>query len=121
LQKQLVGIHYRHQVAKGSAIMTEMGLIQDQPTGADATSGSYFLLDSLIFLQRGYYLTATVERYNKKFAPSVPEMWKWAAGFLIFSAPRFEIRARAANTRQFSNKGADADQWALESHIHVSL
>jgi hypothetical protein len=121
LQKQMAAIHYRHQVVIGSAILTELGVIQDQPAGAEATMGSYFLLNSFVLLQRGFNFTATVERYNKKFDPAVPEQWKWAAGFLVFPAPRFEIRAEAVNMRQFSSKGAVDDQWALEAQIHVSL
>lgn len=121
LKKQMTSVHYRHQLAQGSSLMTEMGLIQDQLTGQEQTTGSYFFLESLILLTRGVNFKATVERYNQKFDPAVPDQWKWSAGFLIFPAPRFEWRFEAVNARQFSNKGAYDDQWALESQIHVSL
>lgn len=121
LAKKMTSVHYRQQIVHGSSVMAELGLIQDQPTSAETTTGSYFFLESLILLTRGYNFKATIERYNQKFDPAVPDQWKWSAGFLIFPMPRFEWRFEAVNSRQFSNKGAYDDQWALETQIHVSL
>jgi len=121
LKKQMTSIHYRFKLAEGSSLMAEAGLVQDQLKGLDQTTGSYFFLESLILLTRGYNFKATIERYNQKFDPAVPDQWKWSAGFLIFPAPRLEWRFEAVNSRQFSSRGAYDDNWALESQIHVSL
>lgn len=121
LEKQLAAVHYRQQVSKGSALLFEWGLIDDKAPSTDHKRGSYNLFETLVSLARGYNLKATVERYNREFNSTQPEQWKWSAGFLVFPAPRFELRAEVVNERYFSSQQAQDDVWALEGQIHVSL
>lgn len=123
LKKDLLAVHYRQGLSKGSAIMFEYGLIADQPTAAGTSKsvGSYNLIQSLISLSRGYNLKTTIERYNHEFKASSPDIWKWSTGLLFFPAPRLEFRAEVVNGRSFSNQQAPDDTWALQGQIHVSL
>ena len=121
LKKDMVALHYRQALSKGSAVMFEYGLIQDQATGSDKTTGSYNLVQALVLLTRGYNLKATIERYNQEFKGSSPDQWRWAVGFLTFPMPRLEMRLDFVNQRQFSTNQADDDSWAVEGQIHVSL
>jgi hypothetical protein len=121
LKKQMAAVHYRQQIAKGSALMAEWGLIQDQVPSASQSIGSYSLLQGLVSLSRGYNLKTTIERYNQTFSPNSPDQWKWSFGFLMFPLPRFEFRAEVVNFRQFTSQGSSDDSWALEGQVHVSL
>jgi hypothetical protein len=122
LKKEMAAIHYRQAVAKGSALMFEWGLIQNQPSSTDAkTTGSYNLLQALISLTRGYNLKATVERYNPEFKSSSPDQWKWSAGLLMFPLPRVEIRTDITTERQLSSETSNSDSWEIMEQIHVSL
>ena len=101
--------------------MLEYGLIQDQATGSNKTTGSYNLVQALVLLTRGYNLKATIERYNQEFKGTSPDQWRWTIGLLTFPMPRFEMRLDMVNQRQFSTTQADDDIWALQGQIHVSL
>lgn len=121
LKKDLAAIHYRQALSKGSSLMFEYGFIQDEPTGFAKTNGSYNLLEGMVLLTRGYNFKVNIERYNKEFKASEPDTWKWAAGLLMFPAPRLELRAEIINMRSFSNQRAPDDSWAAQGQIHVSL
>ena len=121
IKKDMVAIHYRQGLSKGSALMLEYGLIQDQATGSNKTTGSYNLVQALVLLTRGYNLKATIERYNQEFKGTSPDQWRWTIGLLTFPMPRFEMRLDMVNQRQFSTTQADDDIWALQGQIHVSL
>ena len=121
LKKDMAALHYRQQIFKGSSLMFEYGFIQDSPDGAEKTMGSYNLLEAQVLLTRGYFWKTTVERYNQEFKSSVPDSWHWSTGFLMFPAPRVELRAEFLNARQFSNLRASDDSWTFLGQVHVSL
>ncbi len=121
LEKNMAAVHYRQAVAQGSAVMAEYGLIQDDLQGVAKTRGSYNLLQSLISLTRGYNLKTTIERYNKDFKPSEPDIWRWSVGVLAFPLPRLELRGEIVNGRAFSDQAVSDDVWYLQGQIHVSL
>lgn len=122
LQKNLVAVHYRHGLSKGSSFLFEYGLINDKAAGTGVmTKGSYNLLETLIQISRGYHFKANIERYNREFKPSEPDVWKWSLGVLAFPMPRVELRAELINGRQFSSQRAADDTWAAQGQIHVSL
>lgn len=120
LQKDLVAIHFRQGLSKGSAFMTELGLLR-KPSVGDQTTGSYGLLQTLLELSRGYNLTTTVEHYNQEFKSSSPDFWKVSAGILAFPLPRLELRASIVNEREISRQRSQDDSWEVQGQIHVSL
>jgi hypothetical protein len=126
LKKNQYAIHYRQALSKGSALWFEYGFIQDQTKSFDGTwapvqSGSYNALHTLINLTRGYNLRTSVERYNREFKASAPDIWKWNLGLLAFPAPRFEFRGDLINKRSFSSSAVSDDSWEMQGLIHVSL
>lgn len=123
LKRTMYALHYRQAVSKGSAVMFEYGIIQNEdPTpGSHKEIGSYNLVEALFLLNRGYNLQAIVERYNSEFKPEKADNWKYSLGFLMFPLPRLELRANIINSRAFSNQRADDDNWAMQGQVHVSL
>lgn len=121
LRKELGAIHYRQGLTKGSALLFELGLIQDTPEGGDRAAGSYGMLQSMLEMSRGYNLTTTIEHYNKEFKSSSPDLWRVGAGILAFPLPRLEIRAGFFNERQLSRMSSQDDSWEVQGQIHVSL
>ncbi|HWU44121.1 MAG TPA: hypothetical protein VN132_11805 [Bdellovibrio sp.] len=121
LKKNLAAIHYRQALSKGSAVMAEWGLIQDEPTGSDKAVGSYGLLQSMLEFTRGYNVTTTIEHYNREFKSSSGDNWKWSLGLLMFPAPRFELRLAVVNERQISATESQDDLWSIQGQLHVSL
>jgi hypothetical protein len=124
--KQMAALHYKQGIAKGSSLLAEYGLIQDlasQNPSQQTTTGSYAFLETWVPITRGYNWTLTAERYNQQFNPSVPDQWRWIAGFLMFPAPRFEFRTDLVQSRKFQSQGSTdlSDQWSLWEQIHVSL
>ena len=121
IEKNMAAVHYRQAISPGSAIMAEYGLIQDDLQGVSKTRGSYNLIQSLISLTRGYNLKTTIERYNRDFKPSEPDIWRWSFGLMAFPLPRLELRGEIVNGRLFSDQAVSDDNWFLQGQIHVSL
>jgi hypothetical protein len=125
LKKNMAAIHYRQQVSKGTSFLFEYGFIQNtsySPSAPpDQETGSYAFAESQVLLTRGYFWKTNVERYNQAFKGDVPDQWRWSTGFLVFPAPRFELRAELMNSREFVNTSAQDDNWAFVGQVHVSL
>jgi hypothetical protein len=121
LTKQMAAVHYRQQIFKGSALLAEYGLIQDQDNSGNTYVGSYNLVQALVGIVRGYNLKLSLERYNKEFHETVPENWRYSFGFVVFPAPRFEFRLEAINERAVSSQLSSQDSWVIEGQVHVSL
>jgi len=119
--KNMAEIHYKQAVSKGSSLLAEYGLIQDQFQGKSNNTGSYNLLELMINVKRGYNLVFSNERYSQLFNPTSPDQWRWMAGVLMWPIPRVEIRFDGINGRNLSTSGAPADSWFLEGQVHVSL
>lgn len=117
----LYAIGYRMGMAKGSSIMTEFGVRQLSPLTGNAKTGSWGMLKGTALLTRGYLFQVTTERYNEEFKPSASDYWRWNLGFLMFPAPRIEIRTDLLSRRELRETGGFDDTWALQGQIHVSL
>ena len=94
----LFAISYRMGMSKGSSLMTEFGVRQSSPQTATGNSktGSWGMIKGTALLARGYHFQMTTERYNDEFKPSASDLWRWNMGFLMFPAPRLEVRAGSA-------------------------
>jgi hypothetical protein len=120
-KKDMAAVHYRQGLPKGSSILFEYGMIQDELTGSAATRGSYNLLQGSILLTRGYNLKTTIERYNRDTKPSEPDIWKYAVGIWAFPLPRVEFRAEVVNGRSFSDGAVNDDTWTFQGFLNVAL
>lgn len=120
-KKSIYAIHYRQGLSKGSAMLFEYGLLNDEVTGSTENKGSYNMLQSIILLTRGYNLRTEIERYNRDFKATEPDVWRWSIGLQAFPLPRLELRADVINGRSFSNGPVNDDDWTFQGLMHVSL
>jgi hypothetical protein len=120
-KKNMYGVHYRQGLSKGSGLLFEYGLIQDEQAGSETLRGSYNFLQTMILMTRGYNFRTQIERYNQDFKASQPDIWRWSVGILAFPMPRFEYRLDFINGRSFSNGAVPDDDWSFLGQIHVSL
>lgn len=120
-QKNMAAIHYRQGLSKGSALQFEYGYIEDENTGLQQTKGSYNLLQTVVNIRQGYNLKFGIERYNREFKPSEPDLWRYSLGIWAFPLQRLEIRAEAINGRSFSDAPVNNDDWTFQGLVNVSL
>jgi hypothetical protein len=113
--------HSKLGFGKGNSFLTEVGLIQNKPTTGSAETGGYALAQSLASLSRGYNFLSQIEYYNQTMSTKSADQYKWSLGFLVFPAPKFEIRASMVNGRTIDDGGTTDDQWSLQWQVHASL
>jgi len=115
-------IHYKQQISKGSSLLAEYGIIQDDAPGSSAQVGSYNMTELQFNIRRGYNFVMNAERYAAIFNPNTGDKWIWSAGLLAWPIPRVELRTDLANQRNLSTSVLQTqDAWVLEGQIGVSL
>jgi hypothetical protein len=123
-KKTLMALSYRQGLSKGTSLMAETGLIQNETTTGSitkSTNGSYAYLSSMVFLKQGYNLHTSFERYTQDVDPTTPENWKIDFGLWMFPAMRYEVRFDAVHIRSNSQNSVPDDQWSLLGQLHVYL
>lgn len=117
-----LGVHYKQGFGEGTSLIGEFGLLENTGLGTDTTKrlGSYFFSQSLIRLIRGYHLMMQFEHYNEEFKAESPDLYRWAAGFLVYPLPRLEARVMIQNQRGISQLDFVDDTWNLQGQVHVS-
>ncbi len=112
----------RMGLSKGSSLLAEVGVKQrkDLSSSADAVTGSYAWLESLINIRRGYNVLTIFEHSKANINESSAESMRLSAGFLMFPLPRIELRAMATNAKTYSENQGHPDAWALQGQVHVS-
>lgn len=114
-------VHSKLGFGTGNSLLAELGVIQNKPKSSDAVTGNYILLENLARIVRGYHFLSQLEYYNATMSSKSPDQLKWGFGFLIFPAPRFEVRTQLVNGRTMSDGGVSSDQWSMQGQLHVSL
>lgn len=118
-----VGLHSRNGLGYGSAILFELGLINDDPTasGVEALHGYYAYSEVIQRLTRGYHLFIQGQAFKDNMVSGRSDILKAGAGLLIFPMARTEMRIEFENTRQFSTAEVQMDTWAMLYQLHLSL
>lgn len=122
LKSNLIGAEFRSRITEGSAVMAEVGLIEDRlKTATKSSIGHYGLVNSYIKMTRGYHLNLGIEKYQQEFSSQSPDLWQWTLGVMAFPAPRLETRFDIINKRFLVPTSSSDDDWSLRGQIHVSL
>lgn len=116
-----VAAHSKYGFSKGNSLLSEIGMIQNSPTGAASATGLYAMLESLSLIDRGMHFLSQFEFYNETMSTKTPDKTKWSLGLLMFPAPRFELRATAVNGRSISDTSVANDSWSAQVQLHVVL
>jgi len=120
LSYKMAEVHSKWGYGKGQSFLSELGYIGKTATG-HKTDGAYVMLENLSLLKRGYNLLSQVEYYNETMTKSSPDLLKWSFGFLMFPAPRVELRAGVVNERSMTETGVKPDHWSIQGQAHLSL
>lgn len=114
-------VHSKFGFGKGNSLLAELGIIQNKPKNGDTTTSDYLLIESLARISRGYHFLSQIEYYNATMSSKSPDQMRWSLGFLMFPAPRFEVRTQLVNGRSMTDSGVSKDQWSMQGQLHVSL
>lgn len=116
------GVHSKYGLGHGSALLFEMGLIQDSPERGDSTKGYYLYSEAMQKIVRGYHAFVAGQAFKRDFSTSTADTIKFGTGLLAFPMARLEARIEVENTRQLVNSGpVPKDTWALLAQLHVAL
>lgn len=113
--------HSKLGFGQGHSFLSEIGYIDDKPKYGDWKKGGYVFVEGLALLAQGYNFLSQVEFYNQTLSTKSPDQFKWTFGFLMFPAPRFELRTTLVNQRIQSDTGISNDLWQLQLQTHMSL
>lgn len=117
------GAHTRLGLAKGSALLAELGFYENKNRGdaaPPAVTGIYSNLETLISLRRGYNLTTVLQYTRADAAVGDPERVSMGIGAMLFPLPRSEFRVSAINGKSFDQGAGAAESWQLQSQFHLS-
>ena len=119
-ERQAVALHSRWGITTGSSLMAEYGVVQNK-VKATATSqtGGYGFLESMVLLQRGYFLKTNFQVSNSEYKPDSPNNWRVSVGAVTFPLPRIEARTDLVHNRVISTKDGSPDTWSLQGQIHA--
>lgn len=116
-------LHSKSGLGYGSAVLAEVGLIQDAPkNGTPVKNGYYVYSEALQRLERGYHLFIAGQLYKDAMLAKRPDAFKGGFGLLMFPMQRLELRLEMENAMQLSQSAnVPKDSWALMGQIHLSL
>ncbi|MBK7961927.1 MAG: hypothetical protein IPK04_12465 [Bdellovibrionales bacterium] len=114
-------IHSKYGFSKGNSLLAEAGMIKNAPKSGTATSGLYGLLETMSLIERGIHFLSQFEYYNETASTKSPDRTRWSLGFLMFPAPRWEVRANVVNGRSISDGAVTNDQWSAQFQLHLSI
>lgn len=121
-KNQRIGIHSKYGLGHGSALLFEVGLIDDTPKSGVGTKGYYLYAEAMQKIVRGYHVFVTGQAYKNDMTSAGQDILRTGAGILAFPMARFEVRIEVENQRAITNSPVIAkDTWSLLGQLHVSL
>lgn len=122
VRNQRLGLHAKYGLGMGSALLFEVGLIDDTPEVGTARQGYYLYSEAIQKVVRGYHIFVTGQAYKDDMSGARPDNMKIGAGLLAFPLQRWECRLEVENTRQInSSQQVPKDVWAILAQLHISL
>jgi len=119
--RRLAG-HVRRGFGFGSAVLLEMGLIQDVPKSAANRLGYYVFSEAMQRVVRGYHLFISGQAYKDQLRADRADALKASLGLLAFPMQRLEFRVEVENTRQLKNSNeVNEEGWAMLGQVHIAL
>jgi hypothetical protein len=125
-EKTYISMHGEYGLGHGSSVIGEYGRTTDTVvSGANETSGSYFLIQGTLRPWRGFYVYQTFE-YIKPDSQSENYTMRIGPGIQWFVNQGLEYRIDLLNKRSlsFPEQGSSTsfkDDWELLSQVHIWL
>lgn len=116
------GVFSRYGFGYGSALLGEIGMLQDKPKNGEAKNGYYIYSEATQRLVRGWHVFVTAQMFKDRMEGNRPDNLRLGAGFLVWPAQRIEWRMELENGRQFTdNTEVQRESWLVLSQLHLSL
>lgn len=116
------GLHSKTGLGHGSALLFELGLIDDAPMAGESRMGYYLYSEAMQRIYRGYHFFITGQVYKDRLEGGRAENLVAGFGVLAFPMQRFEFRLEAESLRQMNNSPAvTKDGWKAMAQLHISL
>ncbi|NJL24556.1 MAG: hypothetical protein HC902_04895 [Calothrix sp. SM1_5_4] len=117
-----MAVHSRSGLGHGSAILFELGLIENAPKSGTSSRGYYMFSEAIQRVARGYHAFASGQMYKDRLESGRPDILKASFGVLAFPMQRVEFRFEMENQRSFTDSSSvSRDGWAVMSQVHLSL
>ncbi len=117
-----VGTFARYGFGYGSALMGEVGILQDKPKNGEAKNGYYLFSEATQRIVRGFHVFFVAQLFKDRMEGNRPDNFRTGAGILVWPAQRFEWRLEVENGRQFTdNTEVQRESWLVLSQLHLSL
>jgi len=120
---QRLGVFTRYGFGYGSALLAEVGFIEDSPkTDFEFKRGYYLYTEAIQRLTRGYHFFVVGQAYKDRLETGRQNNVKMGAGFLMFPMARVELRVEVENSRGISDfPEVQQDVWAMLTQLHLSF
>lgn len=122
LENRRVGVLTRYGAGGGTALMAELGLLEDAQTDGGTKTSYYLYSEVMNRLLRGYHSFFTLQLYKSALTSRQPTILKSTLGLLAFPMSRVEVRVDLENSRYLTHSPqVPRDTWALLGQLHLSL
>lgn len=119
---QRLAFHSRYGFGHGSALLFELGTINNVPKTGESSLGYYMYSEAIQRVVRGYHLFLQGQAYKDKMEGGRADQLKLGFGLLAFPMQRLEFRVEAETLRQLNNSPAvTRDGWTAMAQVHLSL
>ncbi|MGE0632223.1 MAG: hypothetical protein AB7O96_07430 [Pseudobdellovibrionaceae bacterium] len=117
------GLTNRYGFGEGSALLYDLGLIEDVLKGQKPKKGYYFYSEAMQKLVRGYHLFFTGQAWKADMSTSDGvDTVSTGVGLLMFPMHRFEFRFEVVNSNTIGTSSVvTRDTWQALAQIHLSL
>lgn len=125
VKNQRYALHSRNGLGEGSAILFEVGLINNDPVIANSSTqknqGYYVYSEAIQRITRGYHFFLTGQSYKNNLSSGNSDSLIAGAGLLMFPMARVEFRVEVLDGRTMSYDTTADDTWTALAQLHISL
>lgn len=115
------GLHSKRGYGNGTAILFEIGLIDDEPKFAQSRMGYYIFSEAMQRIKRGYHFFISGQAYKEDLSGKYQDTLRFGAGLLMFPMSRAEFRLEAENERKLATDEVQEEKWSILGQVHISM
>ncbi len=115
------GIHSKRGYGNGTAILFEMGIIDNAPKFSTARMGYYLFSEAMQRIKRGYHFFISGQAYKEDMSGKYQDTLRFGAGLLMFPMQRLEFRLEAENERKLASDEVQDEKWSILGQVHLSM
>ncbi len=115
------GVHSKRGYGNGTAILFEVGVIDDAPKYTQSRMGYYIFSEAMQRIRRGHHFFISGQAYKEDLSGKYQDTLRFGAGLLMFPMQRLEFRLEAENERKLASDEVQDEKWSILGQIHLSM